>query len=69
MSSRVNFDIFSGSSVPDLARGIAEILDTDIGHIDVSKFSDGEIKVELMENVRVMKPSSCNQHHIPQMII
>ena len=52
MSSRVNFDIFSGSSVPDLARRIAEILDTDIGHIDVSKFSDGEIKVELMENVR-----------------
>ena len=52
MSSRVNFDIFSGSSVPDLARGIAEILDKDIGHIDVSKFSDGEIKVELMENVR-----------------
>jgi len=52
MSSRVNFDIFSGSSVPDLASSIAEILDTDIGHIEVSKFSDGEIKVELMENVR-----------------
>ena len=45
MSSRVNFDIFSGSSVPDLARRIAEILDTDIGHIDVSKFSDERLRL------------------------
>ena len=47
-----NFDIFTGSANPDLASDVSKILGMDISHADVGQFSDGEIKVQIEDNVR-----------------
>jgi ribose-phosphate pyrophosphokinase len=44
--------IFAGNSNLDLARRVARELRIDLGSADVSRFSDGEVNVELQENVR-----------------
>ncbi|MBM7871990.1 ribose-phosphate pyrophosphokinase [Clostridium pascui] len=44
--------IFSGNSHPQLASDIAEILGVPLGDASVSKFSDGEICVDINETVR-----------------
>ena len=49
MNNRV---IFTGSSNPQLALKVAENLDANLGAIQVGTFSDGEINVEINENVR-----------------
>ena len=44
--------VFSGSSNPDLARGIAAYLDIPLGAINVFRYADGEIGVRIEESVR-----------------
>jgi ribose-phosphate pyrophosphokinase len=44
--------LFTGNANPALAHDIARHLMVPLGRASVSKFSDGEINVELMENVR-----------------
>ncbi len=44
--------VFSGNANLQLAVDIAHYLDLELGHADVKTFSDGEIQVELGENVR-----------------
>ncbi len=44
--------IFTGNANPELAELIAVGLDCPMGHASVSKFSDGEINVDIAENVR-----------------
>jgi ribose-phosphate pyrophosphokinase len=44
--------IFSGSATPALAAEIARYLNQPLGKVTVGKFSDGEIQVEIDENVR-----------------
>ena len=44
--------VFTGNANPELARNIAEILHVSLGKISVDSFSDGEVCVEVMENVR-----------------
>ncbi|MDO4696272.1 MAG: ribose-phosphate pyrophosphokinase [Neisseria sp.] len=44
--------VFTGNANPQLAQKVAEHLDISLGKVSVSKFSDGEIAVELLENVR-----------------
>ncbi|MEN6487083.1 MAG: ribose-phosphate pyrophosphokinase [Syntrophobacteraceae bacterium] len=44
--------IFAGNSNPELARQICETLEIGLGRALVSTFSDGEIRVEIGENVR-----------------
>ena len=44
--------IFSGSSNPLFAKSIAEVLKEDLGDIQISRFADGEIFVQINENVR-----------------
>ncbi len=44
--------IFTGNATPELARSVAEILDMPLGSALVDRFSDGEILVEIQENVR-----------------
>jgi ribose-phosphate pyrophosphokinase len=46
--------VFTGNANPELAQSIAESLGTEIGRADVKTFSDGEIFIELGENVRGM---------------
>ena len=50
MSSKMM--VFSGNANPELAQRVASRLYLSLGKADVGKFSDGEIAVELNENVR-----------------
>jgi ribose-phosphate pyrophosphokinase len=49
---RSNMAVFTGSANPQLAYDIVRHLSVPLGRADVSRFSDGEITVEIMENVR-----------------
>ena len=44
--------VFTGNANPELARAITRHLDIPLGQASVSSFSDGEISVEIRENVR-----------------
>ena len=46
------FDIFTGTANPELANDISKILGIEISKADVGYFSDGEIRVEIEDNVR-----------------
>jgi ribose-phosphate pyrophosphokinase len=50
--SRSAMMLFSGNSNPALARSIAAHLQIPLGKATVSRFSDGEVQVEIAENVR-----------------
>ena len=50
--SLVNVILFSGNANRKLAREIAGHLNLPLGEIEVGRFSDGEIMVEVAENVR-----------------
>ena len=52
MINKQTVGIFSGSASTDLSKEVAKILGLKLGDIDLGKFSDGEIKVEILENVR-----------------
>ena len=68
--------IFAGNANLVLAQRIAEILGTRLGKIGVETFSDGEICVEIMENVRgrdvfIIQPTCqpCNDHLMELMVM
>ena len=47
-----NLMVFTGNANPKLAQQVARGLNVQLGKATVSKFSDGEVMVELLENVR-----------------
>ncbi len=54
--------VFSGNANPELAKLVVERLDIPLGEATVGKFSDGEITIEIHENVRgkdvfIMQPT------------
>jgi ribose-phosphate pyrophosphokinase len=56
--------IFSGNANKDLALKICKFLKIDLGNASVDKFTDGEIRVKINENVRghdvfVIQSTSC----------
>ena len=51
MSKQI-LDIFTGTANPTLANEVSEILGIKVSEADVGYFSDGEIKVQIAENVR-----------------
>ncbi len=59
-----DYKIFTGNSHPELAREIADIMGKPLGKANVTKFSDGEISVNIWESVRGMDvyiiQSTCN---------
>jgi len=67
--------LFAGNSHPELARAIAGVLGTELGEADVTRFSDGEIAVEIRDNVRgmdcflVQSTSTPANRHIMEMLI
>ena len=67
--------LFSGNANPTLAQEIAEYLGVPMGVADVSQFSDGEVYVQLNENVRgadvfVVQPTSPPvDHHLMELLI
>ncbi len=44
--------VFAGNANPELAQRVAENLDLQLGQATVTRFSDGETYVEILENVR-----------------
>ncbi|KAA0876552.1 ribose-phosphate pyrophosphokinase [Nitrincola tapanii] len=44
--------IFTGNANPELAKKVVERLDIPMGKASVGRFSDGEVSVEIQENVR-----------------
>ena len=44
--------LFSGNATPDLAKSIANYLDISLADANINRFIDGEIDVEINENVR-----------------
>lgn len=64
MYMRKNLMIFTGTANPKFAQKVAKCLDMNVGKANVTKFSDGEVAVEILENVRgsdvfVLQPT-CN---------
>lgn len=70
-----NMLLFTGSAHLELAESIAENLKTPLGKADVVRFSDGEIFVEIHENVRgrdvfvVQSFSPPVNHHIMELLV
>ncbi len=68
--------IFTGNANPELAKAVSDYLGLELGKAMVGKFSDGEIQVEIQENVRskhvVVLQSTCaptNDHLMELMIM
>ncbi len=47
-----NVSILSGNSNPELSKRIARTLNVPLGRAQVGRFSDGEINVEILDNIR-----------------
>jgi ribose-phosphate pyrophosphokinase len=52
MINKSSLRIFAGSASKELAADIVSTLGLKLGQIELGKFSDGEIKVKILENVR-----------------
>ena len=50
--------VFSGNAHPKLAQDIARYLHLPLARAQVGRFSDGEINVEILENIRGKRRSS-----------
>jgi ribose-phosphate pyrophosphokinase len=70
-----NLMLFSGNASPKLAAKVAKHLNIQLGKATVSKFSDGEVMVELLENVRgkdvfvLQSTSEPTNDHLMEMMI
>jgi ribose-phosphate pyrophosphokinase len=71
-----NLMLFTGNANPRLAQQVAKQLNIQLGRATVSQFSDGEVMVELLENVRgkdvFVLQSTCaptNDHLMELMIL
>jgi ribose-phosphate pyrophosphokinase len=75
MSRDTEFKLFAGSSNVALARQMARQLDVDLARAEVGRFSDGEIQVEIGENVRgchtfiVQSTSAPVNDHLMELLI
>ncbi len=67
--------LFTGNANPELAQAIAGFLDIGIGRAKVGRFSDGEINVEIADNVRgrdvflIQPTSSPSNDHLMELLI
>tara|TARA_Y200000002_G_scaffold372151_1_gene369619 strand:- start:2945 stop:3919 length:975 start_codon:yes stop_codon:yes gene_type:complete len=50
--NKQSLDIFTGTANPDFAKEVSNLLGIKISSADVGYFSDGELRVEIEENVR-----------------
>lgn len=75
MSAVEKMMIFAGNANPQLAQTVADYIDIPLGKAIVSQFSDGEIHVEILENVRgcdvfVIQPTSApTNDHLMELLI
>lgn len=67
--------VFSGNANPQLSSNIVQYLNTRLGKISVGQFSDGEVAVEILENVRgkdvfIVQPTSApTNDHIMELMV
>ncbi|HSH48291.1 MAG TPA: ribose-phosphate pyrophosphokinase [Halomonas sp.] len=67
--------VFAGNANPELAQKVAESLDNRLGNATVGQFSDGEVAVEINENVRgkdvfILQPTCVpTNDHLMEMIL
>src|SRR5256885_3563412 len=67
--------VFSGNSNKPLVRDICEYLEIPVGRCEVGRFSDGEIQIEIAENVRgrdvflVQSTSTPVNDHLMELLI
>ncbi|MCI5064774.1 ribose-phosphate pyrophosphokinase [bacterium] len=67
--------VFSGRSNPSFASSVASGLDREIGRLEVMKFSDGELSVEIGDNVRgrdvflLQSTSAPGNDHLMELLI
>jgi len=67
--------LFTGNANPALAENIAGVLETPMGRAKVGRFSDGEISVEIADNVRgrdvfLLQPTSApTNDHLMELLI
>jgi ribose-phosphate pyrophosphokinase len=67
--------VFSGRSNPKIAASICDTLNTEIGRLEVLRFSDGELAVEIGDNVRgrdvyiVQSTSAPGNDHLMELLI
>jgi ribose-phosphate pyrophosphokinase len=66
--------LFTGSANPALAREIAGYLNTRVGEASVGRFSDGEIEVNILENVRgvdafVVQPTAPPAENLLELLV
>jgi len=67
--------LFAGNSNPTLAEAVARHLDTQLGKADVGTFNDGEVNVEIHENVRgmdcfvIQSTSTPANNHLMELLI
>src|ERR1041384_8450069 len=73
--SENGFVVFSGTSKKPLVKEICEYLEIPVGKCDVGRFSDGEIQIEIGENVRgrdvflVQSTSTPVNDHLMELLI
>ncbi len=68
MANKEDVMIFTGTSHPELAKEISEILGIPLGQCNLGKFSDGEISVNITETVRgkevfIIQPTGLPVNH------
>ena len=67
--------LFTGNANQELTNGIAGFLDVQVGRAQVSRFSDGEVNVEIADNVRgrdvflIQPTSSPANEHLMELLI
>jgi len=67
--------LFSGSANPPLAQDIANYLHLPLGKLQLGRFSDGEVQIEILENVRgkdvfVIQPTNApTDQHIMELLM
>ena len=76
VKAKQGMKIFTGNANPGLAKEICDLMNIPLGNAVVSRFSDGEINVQIMDNVRgcdvfVVQPtaSPVNRHLMELLIM
>ena len=73
-NNRQKIALFSGTANPELAKKIAGHLQIDLGKAVVDRFSDGEVHIEILENVRgkdvfIMQPIFAPAEYLMELLI
>lgn len=75
MGQESPFMLFAGSSHQELAKGVASALKIELGQIDIETFPDGEIGLQILENVRgkhvfvLQSPARRPNHYLMELLV